>query len=208
MKTQYLLISLLALLAASEASIADETNFGSKKPDINQVIDALSPAANSPVEPGHDATSAPEVGTRGLDMSIIQNTPSITKKKLKKTIQKAVQKIPAEAALSMEIFFNYNSAELTEAAKDYLKPVGEALVSDKLQGLSFVVEGHTDAVGGATYNQVLSEQRAAAVKKYFIETFHIEPNRLDIVGKGKSGLLDPKNPESEVNRRVRIVAKR
>jgi len=40
----------------------------------------------------------------------------------------------------MEIYFGYNSAELTGLAKDYLKPVGEALASDKLKGLDFVVE--------------------------------------------------------------------
>ena len=106
----------------------------------------------------------------------------------------------------MEILFGYNSAELTDAAKEHLKPVGEALASEKLQNLDFVVEGHTDAIGGYAYNKNLSEERAASVKRFLVDTFHIEPSRIQIIGKGKSDLLDPKNPDSEVNRRVRIIA--
>jgi outer membrane protein OmpA-like peptidoglycan-associated protein len=108
----------------------------------------------------------------------------------------------------MEIFFGYKSAELTDLAKDYLKPVGEAMASEKLQNLDFVVEGHTDAVGGYAYNLNLSEERAASVKRFLVDTFHIEPYRIQIIGKGKSDLLDPKSPESEVNRRVKIIAKK
>lgn len=112
-----------------------------------------------------------------------------------------------ETALSMQINFKYNSAELTEVAKDNLQPVGEALVDQKLNGLKYVVEGHTDAAGSATFNKTLSKQRAAAVKRYFVETIAVDPNRLVVIGKGESQLLDAKKPNSAVNRRVRLVAK-
>ena len=80
------------------------------------------------------------------------------------------------------------------------------MVSDELHNLDFVVEGHTDAIGGYAYNKKLSEERAKSVKNFLVNQFHIEPSRIRIIGKGKTDLLDPKNPESEVNRRVRIVA--
>jgi len=179
-----------------------------KKPSTNQVIEALSPATTIP--DNADQEDGPnQIGkSRSIDMKSLDATPDTNRKKLKKTIHQALQKANTEAALSMEIFFGYNSADLTDVAKDYLKPVGEAMASEKLQSLDFVVEGHTDAVGGDAYNKILSEERAASVKRFLVDTFKIEPDRIRISGKGKAELLDPKNPGSEVNRRVRIVAQK
>jgi outer membrane protein OmpA-like peptidoglycan-associated protein len=204
MKTQLLKFSLLGIIALTKIAYAEEINFGKSKPSTNQVIEALDPDKSNDTDYEGDIK---QIGkSRSIDMSDLNATPKTDKKKLKKTIRKAVQKANTEAALSMEILFGYNSAELTALAKDQLTPVGEALVSEKLQNLHFVVEGHTDAIGGTAYNKSLSEERADSVKRYLVDTFHIEPSRIRIVGKGKSDLLDPKNPDSEVNRRVRIIA--
>jgi outer membrane protein OmpA-like peptidoglycan-associated protein len=204
MKTQHLLFCLLGVMALTKIVYADETNFGKKKPSTNQVIEAFSPALTSP----NNTDNEDDITGRSIDMSSLEATPDTNKKKFKKTIHKALQKASTEAAISQEINFGYNSAELTDLAKDYLKPVGEAMASEKLKSLDFVVEGHTDAVGGYAYNLNLSEERAASVKRFLVDTYHIEPYRIQIIGKGKSGLLDPKNPESEVNRRVKIIAKK
>ena len=113
----------------------------------------------------------------------------------------------SESAISMEIVFDYKSAKLTDTAKEQLTPVGQALVSEDLKDQSFIVEGHTDAVGGQSYNKTLSEQRAASVKDFLVSNFSVQPDHIEIIGKGKEELLDPKHPDSEVNRRVRFVAK-
>ena len=193
------------MMALTKIAYADEINFGKKKPSTNQVIDALSPAATSPDGAGYEDGIMQNGKSRSIDMSNLNATPKTDKKKIKKRIHKALQKASTEAALSMEIFFAYDSAELTDVAKDYLKPVGEAMASEKLHSLDFVVEGHTDAIGSYAYNKILSEERAASVKRYLVDTFQIKPNRIEITGKGKSDLLDPKNPGSEVNRRVRVM---
>jgi outer membrane protein OmpA-like peptidoglycan-associated protein len=206
MKTQHLLICLLGMMALTKIAYADEINFGKKKPSTNQVIDALSPAATSPDSADYEDEIMQNGKSRSIDMSNLNATPKTDKKKIKKTIHKALQKASTEAALSMEIFFAYDSAELTDVAKDYLKPVGEAMASEKLLNLDFVVEGHTDAIGGYAYNKYLSEERAKSVKRFLVDVYHVDPSRIQIIGKGKSELLDPKNPASEVNRRVRIVA--
>ena len=210
MKTQHLLFSLLCIMALTKIAYADEINFGKSKPSTNQVIEALEPAKskpdNSTFDTGYEGDIKQIGKSRSIDMSDLNATPKTNKTKLKKTIRKAVQKAGTEAALSMEILFGYNSAELTDLAKDQLKPVGEALASEKLENLHFVVEGHTDAIGGTAFNKTLSEQRADSVKHYLVDNYHIESTRIQIIGKGKSDLLDPKNPDSEVNRRVRIIA--
>jgi outer membrane protein OmpA-like peptidoglycan-associated protein len=110
-------------------------------------------------------------------------------------------------ALSVNLCVNfaYNSAELTSDARIILDRLGYALVDDRLKGFSFMIEGHTDAKGGAAYNQTLSEQRARAVQRYLIEHFGIAESRLLARGFGKTRLLDPARPEDGVNRRVQVV---
>jgi outer membrane protein OmpA-like peptidoglycan-associated protein len=189
MKKNPILFGFLSLMALTEIAFADDINFGKTTPSTNQVIEALSPDIN-------EATENPKAKSRSIDMSNLGALPKSNK----------AHKTNAPAALSMEILFDYKLAELTDVAKNQLKPVGEALASEKLQNLNFVVEGHTDAIGGYAYNKTLSEERADSVKRFLVDSFHIEPSRIHIIGKGKNDLLDPTNPASEVNRRVRIVA--
>ena len=209
MKTHHLLFCLFAAVAATNIAEAD-VNFGKQTPTADQVIDALSPA-NPEASSTEDQGDADSVGkTRSIDMSRLNAAPK-NKEKAKVNIpmtptQPQSQPQHTEAALSVELIFGYNSAELTDSAKQQLKPIGEALSSGKLQNLSFVVEGHTDAVGSQTYNKTLSEQRAASVKQFLVDIYKLDGAHIQVVGKGKTDLLDPNNPDSEVNRRVRIIA--
>jgi OmpA-OmpF porin, OOP family len=82
------------------------------------------------------------------------------------------------------------------------------LQSDQLAGFSFRIEGHADPRGGDEWNQQLSQRRAEAVVGYLIERHGILPERLAPQGKGSSELLDKKNPNALVNRRVTIVTTR
>ncbi len=114
--------------------------------------------------------------------------------------------MPTERALSMEIYFEFNSANLTQKAKSQLVPVGEALRSNELSGLQFTLEGHTDAVGNSIYNMELSKRRALSVKQFFVTQFQVSDNRIQALGKGETELLNAIDPGNGVNRRVKIIA--
>jgi outer membrane protein OmpA-like peptidoglycan-associated protein len=118
-----------------------------------------------------------------------------------------IEGAPEQPPNSINLFINfaYNSAELTSDARITLDGLGTALRDPKLAPYSFVIAGHTDARGGAEFNQKLSERRAAAVREYMISQFGVAPERLSSKGYGKSQLLDPTNPEDGVNRRVQII---
>ena len=115
--------------------------------------------------------------------------------------------VSAEQPLSVNLYVNfaYNSAELTSDARITLDGLGTALRDPRLATFSFVIAGHTDAKGGAEFNQKLSERRAAAVRSYLITQFDIAAERLTAKGYGKTQLLDPANPEDGVNRRVQVI---
>jgi outer membrane protein OmpA-like peptidoglycan-associated protein len=181
MKTQHLLFCLFGVMALIKVACADEKNVGKGKITAEEAIKALlKPKPSKELDANGNPIKSRAIGGMGS---------------------------LGESALSMEIVFDYNSAKLTEAAKEQLSPVGLALASEQLKDQSFIVEGHTDAVGGQPYNKTLSEQRAASVKDFLVSNFSVPSDRIEIVGKGKEGLLDPKKPDSEVNRRVRFVAK-
>lgn len=111
---------------------------------------------------------------------------------------------PVARAIDMNVQFEFASATLTSDGESSLQQLAIALKSVQLSGLSFVVEGHTDAKGSSDYNFSLSLRRANAVVLY-LQSKGIEPDRLRSVGKGFSELMTPEDPFSPVNRRVRIV---
>lgn len=112
----------------------------------------------------------------------------------------------APRSLSLEVYFEFDSADLTPEAMQQLAPVGEALQSNELSNVAFTLEGHTDASGDDGYNLTLSERRAASVKQFFVDQYALPPQRVNALGKGESELIDGANPNSGVNRRVTIIA--
>src|SRR5262249_1035017 len=107
--------------------------------------------------------------------------------------------------IDLEITFDYNSADISAKSLPAVQALGRALTNPDLKGSTFVFAGHTDAAGGESYNQELSERRADAIKKYLMDNYHIAAADLVTVGYGKSKLKDPNQPMAEVNRRVQVV---
>ena len=107
--------------------------------------------------------------------------------------------------IDLEITFDYNSADISTTSLASVQALGKALSNPNLKGSTFVVAGHTDAVGGESYNQDLSERRADTIKRYLVERFGIAGADLVTVGYGKSKPKDPNAPLDPANRRVQVV---
>lgn len=108
-------------------------------------------------------------------------------------------------SISFQIEFEFDSAELTPAAKQQLDELAEALSSTQLAPFTFQINGHTDAVGPESYNETLSSRRAESVKSYLMTQHGISAARLEARGLGERALLDAGNPDAAINRRVEIV---
>lgn len=92
---------------------------------------------------------------------------------------------PKELIIKDEVKFKHAKAELTNEGKNLLDEVASVLREHKGEYKKITIEGHTNRLGSATYNQKLSENRAAAVKAYLVEQ-GIEPQALRSAGYGKS----------------------
>jgi len=107
--------------------------------------------------------------------------------------------------IDLEITFDYNSAQISKSALPQVDALGKALTDPSMKGTTFVVAGHTDAVGSDPYNQDLSERRADSVKQYLTSKYGMATADLVTVGYGKSRLKNPNDPKGGENRRVQVV---
>jgi outer membrane protein OmpA-like peptidoglycan-associated protein len=107
--------------------------------------------------------------------------------------------------IDLDIQFDYNSADISTASMPAVQELGKALSNANLRGSTFVVAGHTDALGGESYNQGLSERRADTIKKYLTEKYGINGADLVTVGYGKNKPKDANAPMDPINRRVQVV---
>ncbi|SDX86866.1 OmpA family protein [Roseicitreum antarcticum] len=68
----------------------------------------------------------------------------------------------------------------------------------------FLIEGHTDAVGSASYNLALSDRRAESVALALTEAFRIPPENLIVQGYGEAFLKVETQSAEESNRRATV----
>ena len=111
----------------------------------------------------------------------------------------------AKPKIDLELQFDYNSADIAKTSIPSVQALGKALSDPTLKGSTFVVAGHTDAIGSDPFNQDLSERRADTIKRYLVEKFGITGSDLVTVGYGKTKLKDTVNGADPINRRVQVV---
>lgn len=184
---------LAAGFAVSSSAGAQEVSNLRGKPSKEQILEALT------APPGHSA-----VRTRGLSLGSPAPGPTAPAPATQAPAAQAPA-APQVRAVDLEIPFEFNSDRITDAGRDVLNQLGQALNSGELAGIrTITLEGHTDAKGNPAYNQALSLRRAQSVRS-FLQTQNVPSYKLRAVGRGASELADPNDPEGAVNRRVRVM---
>lgn len=110
-----------------------------------------------------------------------------------------------------DVLFVFGRADLTSQARAKVRDIAEVL-TDEAQNRQVLVEGHTDAIGSASYNQALSERRAENVA-YALENVGVSSWRIRAQGYGERYPVAPNiypngsdNPAGRAkNRRVEVV---
>ena len=103
-----------------------------------------------------------------------------------------------------DVLFDTGSAGLTPGAREKLAKVAGVIASHP--GLNISVEGHTDSVGDAQYNQRLSEERAGSVRDYLIRQ-GVPTGTVGTSGFGESAPVASNGTAAgrQQNRRVELV---
>ena len=122
------------------------------------------------------------------------------------------QKKPCVTRLTVgaDALFEFDKSTLSPQAEETLKALGPVILKQGKHPA--VVEGHTDSIGSAAYNQTLSEARARTVQAWLVK-HHYLPTNTPIVGYGKNRPIAPNvTPDGkddpagrQKNRRVEVV---
>ncbi|WP_292986990.1 OmpA family protein [Nitrosomonas sp.] len=105
-----------------------------------------------------------------------------------------------------EVYFEFDSSQLTGLAQEKLSDIGTVLADSKASNRRILVEGHTDSIGNSVYNEKLSLDRADAVADTLVMK-GVHDQRITRRGYGKKYPIAP-NATSEgraQNRRVEII---
>jgi outer membrane protein OmpA-like peptidoglycan-associated protein len=102
------------------------------------------------------------------------------------------------------ILFDYDSAVVKPAARDNLRNLASSL--QKYPGSNVMLVGHTDSDGSDTYNQGLSERRAAAAAAY-LTSQGVPRSSITATGRGESEPVASNNTAAgkAQNRRVEVA---
>jgi len=157
----------------------------------------------------------------------------MAKEQLEKERQAAERKLESERRfnqkyIEVQNYFDMNEAEvykqenrLVLRLKSVGFPVGKSIIMPENYSLlskvqkairnfndpQVIVEGHTDSTGTAEVNQLLSEQRAEAVKSYLVANQTLPNHRIAAVGFGSERpLASNATPEGRaINRRIDVI---
>ena len=99
--------------------------------------------------------------------------------------------------VNIPVQFDFDRYDLNPRGIRQITELGVALTREKMKSRSFLLVGHTDKRGTPAYNQVLSEQRAQAVKTELKRRFPSLVRRLNTEGRGESELLYEGDTESD-----------
>jgi outer membrane protein OmpA-like peptidoglycan-associated protein len=137
--------------------------------------------------------ASPYVGTRGIGKPVPQSP--------------APNPPMPGPAVALNVLFEFNSDKISQNTSRDLDQIGRILTMPAYSTYRVRIEGHTDSVGSDRVNQRLSERRAESVKRYLLQHYSIQPNRLIVKGYGKSQPIATNDtPEGrEKNRRVQVA---
>ena len=114
-------------------------------------------------------------------------------------------------ALSADVLFDFDKADLRAEARPALEKLVAVLKSYPSAKTKATIEGHTDSKGDEKYNQRLSERRAESIRRWLTDNGAAIPMTTRGWGKAKPIVPNAKpdgrdDPEGrQKNRRVEIV---
>jgi outer membrane protein OmpA-like peptidoglycan-associated protein len=109
-----------------------------------------------------------------------------------------------EIRITQQIHFEFNKATIRAESFPILDAVVQVLKDNEKMTLE--IQGHTDNVGTASYNQKLSQSRADSVRTYLIG-HGVEASRLRSTGYGLTQPIVPNSSDANraLNRRVQFI---
>jgi len=212
MKVRSLTIVLsAALLAVAASGCATKKYVKEETGAVNTRVDQV----QGQVEQAQTKLNEHDQRIAGHDQKIAATDQRVGE--ISKTAQDALQRAQEAGKLAEGKFlyetvltddkvkFGFNKSQLSPQAKSALDEFAEKVKADN-KPVFIEVQGHTDNVGSAHYNEELGEARAEAVRRYLNEK-GVPLHRMNVISYGKTApVADNKTRQGRAqNRRVALV---
>jgi OmpA-OmpF porin, OOP family len=161
-----------------------------------------------PIGNGRNLWLQVEVSNNGENYSLMIVEEGDMKQDVEFTAGDLAEALKTKGSIAVHnILFDTGKATIKPESAGALGIIAEVLKGDP--ALKIEIQGHTDNVGAPAANLKLSQDRAAAVKAYLVQTGGIAATRLTTAGLGDTKpVADNKTEEGRAqNRRVELVKK-
>jgi peptidoglycan-associated lipoprotein len=153
------------------------------------------------------ATDAKNVGTQAQQAANAAGERANAVNARADSIEAANRKLLFEVVLSEDQGkFSFGKTELPAEAKSAIDQMVDGIKSQK-SSVWIEIEGHTDNVGDAKYNEVLGMNRAEAVKRYLYEQHQVPLHKMNVISYGETKPLAPNRTRDGRAQNRRVVIK-
>jgi outer membrane protein OmpA-like peptidoglycan-associated protein len=153
------------------------------------------------------ATDAKNVGTQAQQSANKASEAATVVGQRADAIEAASRKLLFEVVLSEDQGkFQFGRTELPAEAKSAIDQMVDGLKTQKA-AVWIEIEGHTDNVGDATYNDRLGLSRAEAVKRYLYEQHQVPLHKMNVISYGEAKPVAPNNTRDGRAQNRRVVIK-
>ncbi len=176
--------------------------------------DPWSPAAEAAAEaavarlgPRRALAIAPSVlAIAGVQQGVVASVSQVHE--AMSALNAAENDIEIRVNLPADVLFDFDKADIRPDAAKSLAMLA-TIIRANPKGQTRL-EGHTDAVGNAQYNQALSERRAQSVKNWLVSKEGLDATRLVTKGWGKTKPIAPNDTEAnrQKNRRLEAIVEK
>ena len=172
-----------------------------KAPTRPVILNTVQPRSNFGV-----TTYAPHLSFGASTNTAVKRVP--VTKPIRSTQPKKVQNTMRRLTLNGSANFKSGSSTLTDAGQAKLLTLSVTLQEGNTKISRLLIEGHTDSLGNAAMNQLLSLKRANAVAEYLAKQGGYPRSTIQTMGLGESKpIASNKTREGRAqNRRVEIAA--
>ena len=194
----------LGLCGATPGLVGAQVTYFHRPPTADQLRAALLPPVGQPTaaQPSVEPSSLPGGSrARGILFQPQGAAPLGDVPGVGSATAAAPEAVGARAA-ALPINFDLGSSRVDRGSMPYIETVASLMRNDP--GLKLIVEGHTDDRGSYNRNMVLSWDRALGVFRALVETYGVEPTRLQLVARGPLEPMPGIEPRDGANRRVQF----
>lgn len=123
-------------------------------------------------------------------------------------VETETRKLMFETVLSEEKGkFKLGDAELPEDAKAELDQLVAKFRDEAKTAVWVEIEGHTDNIGDATFNEALGLKRAESVKRYLYEKHQVPLHKMNVISYGEEKPVAPNTTRDGRAQNRRVVIK-